>query len=204
MKKLSAVLLFVCLATLMLAIRAPAVTLEQGWYANVSTVQVFGYDDEGRPVGRAGGYFYDTPPGQYGPFMVTNGPYHSYSERDVSVPAQVSAGSADSLTMIPSFGMTIGERIAWVEFAWETDYIAGQMRLELWRTRYSGAQELVWAQQLSNHHYSFATVLNDSEVEGPLFFKVAVIPEPSSFISVITGLAFFVSAWRIRRRSCVG
>lgn len=113
MKRLSAFLLFAFLAVLVLAIPAPAADLQAGWYAKVPTVSIWQYDDQGRLFLRADGYFYDTPPGQYGPFLVTDGPYHASYWREAHVPTNAyGVGPTASLIMPLSFGMTIGEPIA--------------------------------------------------------------------------------------------
>lgn len=179
--RLSAFLVLTILVSLVLAIPAPAADLQAGWYANISNVTV--YRDAGPPLGiisRATGYFYRTLPGRYGPFQVTDGAYHSYSERLAFLPTAVNANPSDGLLMPLSFGMTIGEPIAYVQISWSTNYDPIQMHLEIWRTRSNGQQELVWFQPVGGRKYGSAAVLYDTVLEGPYFIKVAVAP-PGGF-----------------------
>ncbi|HET6456697.1 MAG TPA: PEP-CTERM sorting domain-containing protein [Armatimonadota bacterium] len=199
MKRLSAFLLFAFLASLVLTIPAPAADLQEGWYVRVSSVHIWQYDQLNDPFIRDEGDFYDTPPGQYGPFQVSDGTYHSTIDRWVSVPSAISAGPGDSLVMPLTFGMTLGEPIAYLGFYWETNYDPSQMRLEFWQENYyTSVQELLWAQTLSSYRYGGATPLTDATYEGQFFVKIAVIPEPSSMIIFSAGLGI-LSALRRRR-----
>lgn len=180
MKRLSAFLLFALLATLILAASAPAADLQAGWYAHVSGITVYQYDYYGYPYIRASGWFV-TPPGAYGPFVLTDGPYHSRSYREASVLADAQGvGPSSSLDLPVGTGMTIGEPIAWISIGWETDYDPIQMRLEFWHTKSNGQQELVWFQPTGGHKYGSADVLYDTHLEGLHFFKLAVAP-PEGF-----------------------
>lgn len=198
MRKLSVFLLFAVLVSLVLAIPAPAANLQAGWYVRVSSVHIWQYDQLNSPFIRDEGNFYDTPPGQYGPFQVSDGTYHSPIDRWVSVPATVSAGPGDSLIMPLTFGMTLGEPIAYLSFYWETNYDPSQMRLEFWRQNYyTSVQELLWAQTLSGYRYGGATALTNATYDSQYFVKVAVIPEPSSMIIFSAGLGILLA---LRRR----
>lgn len=198
MKKMLLTITILVLASI--AVPIHAADLQAGSYVTVHAVHIWQFSG-GEPYVRAGGWF-NTAPGQYGPFNVTDGPYHARSERDVTVPLQVSgAGPSDSLELPMGFGMTIGEPVAWIDFSWETDYDANQMYLELWRYRYAGNAERIWSQQLSGRHYEYTThMLYLSEFEGNLFFKVNVLPEPSSLAVLAAGLAASgLAFWRRRR-----
>jgi hypothetical protein len=199
MRKLSVFLLFAVLLTLVLAIPAPAADLQAGWYARMYGIHVIQYDAYGQPYIRATGWFV-TPPGTYGPFALTDEPFHSRDSREVTVPADVSGvGPSANLDLPIGTGMTIGDPIAWVEFFWETDYDASQMRLELWRGRYGGSTERVWSQQQSDHRYWSESLLHNTELEGELFFRIAVVPEPSSLAMFLAGVGTAAALMRKRR-----
>lgn len=198
MRKLSALLLFAFLATLVLAIPAPAATLQEGWYANVAGLWVYQYDQWGYPFIRSAGSFYNTPPGQYGPFQVTDGTYHSSGERYVSVPAQVSAGPSDTLAIPVSFGMTLGEQIAYMQISWGTNYDPSQMRLQLWRQRYDGSDQLVWSELGSGVQGGAEYIHYGNIFEGDYYFEVEVVPEPQAIGYML--LAFFPAMLGLKRR----
>ena len=179
MRKLSIYVGMLCVASLLVAASTRSATLEEGSYASVSHVAVYQYFDWGETL-RATGYFYNTPPGHYGPFSVSDGQYHSYTERSASVPMRTFSEPSDSLIMPVSFGMTVGEPIAYMQIGWATDYDPIQMRLEFWRTRSNGQQELVWFQPKGGPKYGSVGVLYDTNLEGLCFFKVAVAP-PGGF-----------------------
>lgn len=196
MKRLSAFLLFAFLATLVVAIPAHAADLQAGWYAKAWSPYLWQYDQQGNLFIRAEGYFYDTPVGQYGPFSITG----SDIWRNASVlTTAYGVGPDASLIMPLTFGVTLGEPIAYLSLPWETDYDSSQIRLEFWRTRYSGAQELLWAQTQSGSTSGGATVLANAEYEGQFFVKLTVIPEPTSVTIFTAGLAA-LSAVKRRRR----
>jgi hypothetical protein len=175
MKRLSAFLLFAFLATLMLAIPALAADLQEGWYAWPMSVDV--YAD------------------------VAGGPYGDTGWRKATVTSNAyGAGPADSLLLPMGFGMTIGERFMYIHVSWATDYDATQMQLELWRNRYGGATERVWAQPLSGTRSGSFDTLYGGEFEGTFFYRVAVIPEPASCLSLATMVSIMGLAVLVTRR----
>lgn len=198
MKKMLLAVTILVLASL--AMPAHAADLQAGWYVKVSSVYIDQYDQQGNLFIREQGFFYSTPPGQYGPFQVTDGTYHNPGERYVSVPATVSAGTGDSLVMPLSFGMTLGEPIAYLSFGWETNYDPSHMRLEFWRENYyTSVQELLWAQSLSGYRYGGAAALTNATYDSRYFVKVAVMPEPSSFMVLAAGVGLLSGVlWRRR------
>ena len=178
---------------------APAADLQAGRYANVSSVSLYQYDSQGYPFIRAGLWF-TTSPGMYGPFLVGDGPYHTRDWRDISVPSTVTGVGPDSSLVLPvGTGMTLGEPIAWISIPWVADYDATQMQLEFWRTRSNGIAERLWAQQLSGYRYGSVDVAQNTFLEGPLYFKVSVIPEPASFNLLVGGLSALLLTIRRRR-----
>jgi len=198
MKKISILVVTALLLCFGFAGSARAADLKAGWYSNLISVGVFQYVG-GEYVGRASGWFL-TPPGQYGPFQVTNGPYHSDGERDVTVPTDAFGVGPDASLELPmGFGMTIGEPIAYINFSWGTDYDATQMYAELWRHKYGGSTERVWSQQLSGQHGDYTKIWMWGEYEGNFFYRVNVVPEPQSILGVFTGVGMLALAWRRRR-----
>ena len=198
MRKLSALLLFAFLASLVVAIPAPAADLQAGWYAWPLSVQVMADDGTGYPYLRASGWF-TTPPGTYGPFAVSQGDYPQTLWRRATVTSDVNGlGPGDSLILPMGFGMTIGERFMYIHVSWGTDYDASQMRLELWRNRYGGVTERVWAQELSGIRSGSVDTLYGGEFEGTFFYKIAVVPEPSALVCLasLSGLSALALRWR--------
>jgi hypothetical protein len=197
MKSSRVVLPLLILLSLALSGSLSAADLQEGWYANTWGVHVYEYDDQGRSFLRALGYFYTTPPGQYGPFLVTGGSDDREYKRYVSVPAQAIAEPSDTLTMRIDFGMTIGESVAWIELPWATNYDSTQMRYSLWRDRYGDAQELVWSQPISGMQNGYVYVGQDTVYEGAYYLKVEVVPEPQAGCSLLVMIPVMLG---LRRR----
>lgn len=199
MKKVC-VLLPLVLLLLLPAFSSQAADLQEGWYAHIIYVDVWTYDDFGQPVLRGGGGFYDTPPGTYWPFLVTDGQYHSWYERNILVPTSVSGVATDHSLMIPMFlPLSVGEKIAYLAMPWETDYDADEMYLQLWRKRLDGSNELVWEQTQSGQQSGGSMLSYDSVFEGPYYFKVNVVPEPSSIECLLMALLPLAHIARRRR-----
>jgi len=196
MKRLALILVIAGLVCLAQA--GQAATLQADWYAKVNMLYVFTYGDYG-PQLHAEGYFYQTPPGQYGPFLVTDGPCHEAYARYVSVPTDVSGvGQGSSLTLPVSIGMSTCDPIAYVYFSWATRYDPSQMHLDLWRTRADGTDECLWSQLQSGVRGGEAYVAYDSLLEGPYYFRVSVVPEPSSVACLAVALISMLGLMRKR------
>ena len=199
MKK-AVVFLAVLLLLMVVPMVGQAADLQAGWYAKIITVNVYGYDYQGMPSLIGGGYFYNSPTGQYGPFHVGGPQARIYDERDISVPSSVANVGADQSLVLPlSIGMSVGSQIAYISISWATCYQADSMCLALWRQRSSGTDSLVWQQSLSGTQGNTTHVAYNTVLEGPYYFKVDVVPEPSAFacLAVLT-LGLFRIA-RIRR-----
>ena len=179
----------------------PAANLQAGWYAWPFGVQVYADDGTGWPYQRAMGSF-TTNPGTYGAFTLTGGPFGDTGWRKATVTSNVyGLGPGDSLILPMAFGMTIGERFMYIHFSWGTDYDASQMRLELWRNRYGGVTERVWAQELSGVRSGAVDTLYGAEFEGTFFYKIAVVPEPSAAMCLVVFAGLTGFAVRLRRRA---
>ena len=163
-----------------------AADLQAGWYVKIQGVNVYTYDYQGRPQLTAGGYFYSTPTGTSGPFLVTD-PSHFNDARWVSVPtAAYGVGTAASLTMPLSIALGQGTGIAYLSISCVTNCDPTQIYLGLYRTRYDGTTETLWSQLDDPHGFS-GDVAHDTVVEGPFYFKLNAVPEPSSLVSLILG-----------------
>jgi len=197
MKKLSVI--SAVLLLLILAQVGQAADLQAGWYANVYAVEVYTYGYQGMPQLTTGAYFYSTPPGQYGPFKVWGGNPQVDFERDVSVPSSaLNLGADQSLVLPLTIPLSNGTRIAYLSFAWQTDYDGSQMYIDLWRTRASGATEQVWAQRQSGLQFNTTHVAFDATLDGPYYFKVNVVPEPPTVMPILLGIAGLALARRRR------
>jgi hypothetical protein len=200
MRKLSALLLFAFLASLMLAIPAPAANLEAGWYARIQGIMLYTYDYLGNPTLADDGYFHQTPPGQYGPFLVTGGPDNVEYTRYISVPTGASAGPEATLDMPISFGIMPGTKIAFLSTTIGTNYSSSQMYLDLWRTQYDGTHELIWEQRLGGQQSFSGHIANDIYFEGPFHFTLNVVPEPCGVALFLGGTSLLARMWWRRKR----
>jgi hypothetical protein len=195
MKRVCGLLLVAFAASVLLVpSTAHAADLQAGWYANILAISTWLYGSEGYRPGPVGWF---TTQGQYGPFTATGGSYDTHSY--VSVPTTAyGIGSGQSL-VLPVSAMYTSEPVAYVLFTYQTYYDPSQMRLELWRNRSDGSQELMWSQLQQGHQLNSFSVAHDSVYEGPFYFKVSVVPEPSSIVCVLTALGCLSSVARRRR-----
>lgn len=166
---------------------AQAADLQAGWYAYIDAVHVYSYDDLGQLLLVGGAQFYDTPPGQYGPFTVTDGQYHSWYQRSISVPSSVyGVGSDQSLILPMLLPLSVGQEIAFLEIGIGTNYDSSQMYLQMWRQHLEGGpDELIWERKQSGIGGFSGNIAYDTVYTGPYYFKVNVVPEPSSFIGLL-------------------
>ena len=191
------VFLIVMLCILAVAGAAHAVTLEQGWYAQIRTMMIMVYDQDGVPIPWGGGDF-NTPPGMYGPFQVTKDPY-SYS-RTVSVPSTVygvAPGTSVELPILTYLADT--SIIAVLGMDARTNYDASRMRLQLIQHDQStGGTTVLWEQAQSNDYWDGVT-MSDLHPAG-LAFRVIAVPEPGTLVSLIFGVVGTAVLPLIRRR----
>lgn len=174
-------LALVVLIVLSCARMATAGDLQAGWYAKIYSPYVYVPGQWG-PQLRTEGYFYGSPTGQYGPFKLTGqGGSSDYTYRDVSVLADApGVDPSQSLIMPVDIPLSYGTPIAYIGLSCQTNSDPIQMRLEFWRTRANGQDELVWFQRAGGVNYLSQEVLHERPLEGPCFFKVAVAP-PGGF-----------------------
>lgn len=193
----------VALVVLLLLALCPALhaaDLHEGWYMRVNGPQVY-TDVDGRPELRADGQF-TTPFGVYGPFTVSSGGFYPSSfYRYVSVDTDAfGVGPDDSLVLPLTFGMGDTESFLYMRISWATNYDPTHVFLEFWRIRMDGTEERVWSQQTAGPTHGSADILYNATHEGGFYFKVNVVPEPSS-VAVLSGLVGGMSAaLRFKRR----
>lgn len=195
MSRITVVLtLFVLLA---MAQAGWAVTLQSDWYVKIQGVNVYTYGRYG-PELTTGGYFYETPPGQYGPFAVAD-PYGMNFARWISVPAAASSvTAADSLTIPVYIPLAEGTALASIGAAFETNYDPNVMNIQLWHTTQAGVSALLWTQSVGGRQYPDYVWAYDTPLDGYYSFTVAIVPEPSALLSLALGFASVVY-WRKRR-----
>ena len=194
MKRLA--LIAAVIALLALTQMSQAADLKAGWYANIYSVYVYvPADPAPYPVVAAE---FQIAPNTYGPFIITDGVNHAYYERDIFVPADAHAGVGQSL-VLPVY-IPDGTSISFLSMSIRTNYDAEQMRLQLWHTRSTGEDQLVWEQGLSGNQLGlYQTAYNTFPEEG-FYFKMAVVPEPSSSLPLLLGVPAVFVWWRRSRR----
>ncbi len=178
-----------------------AADLQAGWYANIDPVYVFTYDPVYHNPTLMGEASFLTPPGQYGPFTVTNGPYQTDFTRYISVSANAYGATSDQSLILPLYMAWAGDQtIAYISLAGETNYDSSVMCLELWHQDTDGLQRLVWSQSGSGLQYIFGPEVEQNTLfTGQYCFELAIVPEPTSLASLTLGLAALVSVWRRKR-----
>jgi hypothetical protein len=195
MRKKAVVLAVFCL--LVFAGGAHAVTLQQGWYAKVDLVQVYGYGPMGTQL--LEDVSFTTPLGQCGPFQVTDGGISGGFARYVLVPSTMTgAGPGDSFTLPISMPFGTGTPIAYFGLSVCTNYDPASMYLGLWHQSPGGTPSLLWSQNLGGMRVWCGQTAFDTTVDGgPWYLKVQVAPEPSALTCLAALIACAVS---LRRR----
>ena len=188
------VFLIVLLCIVALAGAAHAVTLEQGWYAQIRGVSMEVYDQDGVPIPWGFDPYFNTPPGMYGPFQVTNDPRGNSYSRTVSVPSTVygvAPGTSVELPLITSMADT--SVIASMSVDVRTNYDASGMRLQLiGHDQSTGGTTVLWEQAQSNDYWHGVIMACDVYPAG-LAFRVMAVPEPggaSSLLMCVVGTGF--------------
>jgi len=191
MKKLSVISAVLLLLTLPQV--GHAADLQAGWYAKINSLYAFTKGSGGPPVLNEG-EFYQTPPGDYGPFRVSDlvGTTHVNFARFVSIPTAASGvGSEQSLTMpVTIAGLAQGTAVQYLEIAWATNYDATQTFLGLYDAHSDGTAECLWTQKASGIQGSGGLFLAyNTTFDGYYYFAVNVVPEPSGAVCVLFGCA---------------
>ena len=172
--------------------------LQAGWYATMYSVQFYGYDPQHHyPVLAGSGSF--TTIGTYGPFVVTDDPYHWERSRQATVPSyQPDVDSSSSLSLPVSSELIADLQLAYVHFGWETNYDPTQILLELWHATGDGTLEKVWQQDRAGAQSGFSSAAYDTSYGDGFYFRVAVLPEPSTCCAMLGGLSGYLLCLRRR------
>ncbi len=190
-----AVFLIVLLCILVLAGIAHAVTLEQGWYAQIRSIYCDGHSEQGYEFSTQA--WMGTAPGVYGPFRVT--PDSTDYRKTVDVPTTDSGvvlGTALELPLLGGFYDTDVIDSLWVDR--HTNYDATRMRLQLiQRNQSTGAVAVLWEQKQSNDNWHAEYIGYNLSPVG-LAFRVVAVPEPQGILPLSLGLLWFATG--VRRR----
>ncbi|MDO8587833.1 MAG: PEP-CTERM sorting domain-containing protein [Armatimonadota bacterium] len=194
MKKLRICFVLLALASLCLALpqEVSGADLQAGWFAEISSVNIYVYDQWGQVV-LYGGAFFGTPTGTYGPFLVTDEPYGGQYYRTVRVPTNAYDVAPGTGVELPIYGISSTPQIAKIGVGWGTDYNASAMRLEfVQRDPITGHLSTLWSQTESGYQYHTTSIAYDVSNQG-LFFRVVAVPEPASIAGFLATLSLAVS-----------
>ena len=195
MRRKAVVLAVFCL--LVFAGGAHAVTLEQGWYAQIRGVDVYVYTDPYGSVELRGGASLDIQPGIYGPFRVTLDPVGGNSRVTVDVPTTASGVAPGACVEMPL--MTGFSSVAYLGVDARTDYDASCMRLQLIQRDYgTGDVAVLWEQDQSGSYWHFQYMAYDATTAG-LAFRVVAVPEPGGLVALLLPCSLSAMAWHRRR-----
>lgn len=174
-----------------------AAYLEAGWFVKIYALDGYAFfSDSCLPTLDAMAIFF-TEPGQYGLFTVSE--LSGNHGRYISVEQNINAGPDQSL-LLPLFISTA--YIEYYEIAWGTNYDSSQMRLEFWHEALNGTQTLVWSQGASGERYELTSCILSrygGVPKGDYFFKVNIVPEPSSIAGLTFALTMFTGFVRKRK-----
>ena len=197
MKRVCGLFLFLAIV-LLVPVDSQGATLQAGWYACVKDISIDVYGPFGTPVGYGAGWLY-TSPGEYGPFVVTDDPFHSRYSRTVTVLNSATGVAAGTAVELPIYNTSSISQIARLSVWWETNYDVSQMRLELaQRNSVTGAVTTIWQQNQSGYSTHADYIGYDLQPQG-LFFRVVAVPEPSPLM-LLGGAFSLVAIVRQRRR----
>ena len=196
MRRKAVVLAVFCL--LVFAGGAHAVTLQQGWYANIRPVYV-GYYGPLWEDWMCTAWF-PTPVGSYGPFLVTDNGGLGSGRRYASVPETAYGVTPDQSLILPIYiPLDMGTRIAYVVPSVSTNYDPAVMYLTLWHDHPGVSHTLLWEQKLGGERVWSGYVPFDSTLDnGETYFKLQVVPEPSALVCLLAGVGCLLRARRRR------
>ena len=178
---------------------AHAVTLQQGWYANMEIVDVYFYTPlwEDRMVSA----WFPTPTGTYWPFEVTSWGVAPSYRRYVSVPNTVYGVGPDRSLVLPIYiPLDTGTQFTSITAAVSTNYDPIGMYASFWHRTPSGTDERLWARMVSGERVWCGDVAGPGVMDGgSYYFKVEIVPEPSA-LACLLGPAVCLLATRRRGR----
>ncbi len=196
-----AVFLIVLLCILALAGTAHAVTLEQGWYAQVRSVDL---------IYRSVGAEYEShaqprillASGVYGPYRVSRAPYEDNYCKTVDIPTSASGIEPGTAVELPlATGLMDTDVIEAFYIGWYSDYIASHMQLQLIRhDATNGNTRILWSQTRSGAVNGYDEILALDVYPDGLAFRVITVPEPHSWLVLAMGI--LATAIPLRRKRC--
>ena len=177
---------------------AHAVTLQQGWYANIEMVDLYHYGPMWEDLLCSASF--PTPVGTYWPFLVTSWGAAPGYRRYASVPSTVSGlGPENSLVLPIHVPVDIGTEFTRITATVSTNYDPAYMHVSFWHRPPGGTDELLWSRMASGERVWSGTMAWDGVVDGgSWYFKVEVAPEPSAFTVLVAGGVYLVATRRRR------
>lgn len=109
-------------------------------------------------------------------------------------------GREQSLNLYFGFGLSPADPVSYMTFSWETNFDPSQMYVELWREKRDGTQQLLWSQKQAGVQFGSEQLLYDDYVEGHYYYRVNVVPEPSSALVLLTGATALLPFLKRARR----
>ncbi len=169
--------------------------LQEGWYAEIGNVALYYESPVLGQYSQPGGF--PLVPGTYGPFQVTI-PEHVW-DWSVSVPTSTS-GVANGTGITRAQDNHPGDPIYRITGEFQTDYDAGQMRLELITVDYQGSFiDLIWSQSQSGHNLAVFDLWYSVPVGQLVACRVIAVPEPSTFLGLLFPFAISLGLRKVRK-----
>jgi len=196
MKRVCGLVLLLATGTLLPLCAAHAADLQAGWYAMIRGVDILVYNPMGVPVGYGGARF-PTQPGTFGPYTLTDEPYHDSYSRTVRVLNDAIGVAPGTGLELPLSGFSSVPFVAQLRVWSVTDYDPSQMRLELVRHTANG-DTVLWQQLQGGVTDYYGVVAHDIVPDG-LAFRVVAVPEPST-AALLGGAVGLIGILRRGRR----
>ena len=199
MKRLAIALVVIGLLTVSQVTHAA--NLEEGWYVKLGGVALFGFDPATMSE-FAADWNFTSPLGQSGPFSVTQ-PAPTWPQRLVVVEETASGiapGTGVDLWGAPLLSLPKTGYLTYLSFACDTTYDATQMRLSVLIGHTDGTEDTIWEQSRSGSNHGAPSIYlgNHTMLSSDTFlFRVAAVPEPTSFLAVL--MPCVIGIWRRRR-----
>ena len=87
-----------------------------------------------------------------------------------------------------SCGLGLGTRLAYFSISWQTNYDPTQMYLGLYQQRSDGSEQELWSQTVAGPLGGSGHIGYGMTVEGPVYYRINVVPEPSGACALALGL----------------
>ena len=191
-----AVLLAVVLLLLALAQAGQAVELEAGWYVKFGYISLVGWDG---PDEWMVSWLASSDLGKIGPLLVEDGGSTYLYGRVITVPSH---STTEPGIVFEDFGSDTSyyPYYQFLQLAWQTNYDANRLQLQVFRHKDGHEDELVWRQTESGVMHGHGNVWYSHPVQAgeDVVFRLVAIPEPSGLLACTAG--FPALWWRLRRR----